>query len=199
MAYTTIQVPAQTDPEYSSISSNQCSWAAYEFVKNSTSLRLALYKNNREQFLEIYRQCLHDASHLRKNTTGCLYGENIDTPIIKEHYSKSVDCVYHSGVYQNEDPEFISILHEDLRREFYTRKYHENSTENIINGAFGTRSCLLVSRHGQSFAIIPYYGRYLICDSHLHESVIVSKDDAIKHMCMDYGGHLHVTIMQVII
>ncbi len=195
MPFKTIPVPAQTDAEYSAISSNQCSWAAYEFVKHSSKLRHALYKNNIDDFLETYKKCLHDASILRKNTKDCLYGENIDTPIIQENYKNTVSVCCTNGVYKNEDPDFLSVLHEDLKREFYTRKYFENDMENVMKAVSGI-TCLLVSRHGQSFALLPYFGRYLICDSHLHEASVVSKEDAIKHILMDYGGHLHVTILE---
>jgi hypothetical protein len=57
---------------------------------------------------------------------------------------------------------------------------------------------LLVSRHGQSLTIIPYYGRYLICDSHLHEAGIASKEETINHILMDHGGHLHLTCILVL-
>ena len=110
MAIQVISVPAQTDKDYSSISSNQCSWAAYEFVKNSSKLQLALYNKRYDEFLSTYKDCLKTASELRKDTSGCLYGENIDTPSLREHYASSIRITSSNGIYKNEDDEFNSFF-----------------------------------------------------------------------------------------
>lgn len=197
-----ITVPAQTDVEYSSVASNQCSWAAAEFALHSQELCRALESNDTAKFTEIYKECLRRASELRSKTSGCLYGENIDTPILEEHYKRNMsggsylEIFEHLSIIQNTDVEFVKILHPDLAREFYTRTYNERSIGSIANQVRNT-TCLLVSRHGQSLAIIPFNTKYLICDSHLHQAKIVSQDDMIHHCLMDHGGHLHMTLMLV--
>ena len=197
-----IPVSAQTDSEYSSVSSNQCSWAAAEFALHSQELRRSLIKNDISSFVELYKKCLLRASELRSKTSGCLYGENIDTPVLEDNYKKNenkdpyLEIFEHLSVLKNTDAEFIKILHPDLAREFYTRTYTEREIGRIVNEVRNT-TCLLVSRHGQSLAVIPFYNNYLICDSHLHEAKVVSQDDMIHHCLMDHGGHLHMTLMLV--
>lgn len=196
-----ISVPAQTDEQYATIASNQCSWAAAEFVLHSRSLRSALLTKDMDKFRTIYKECLTKASTLRSGTVGCLYGENIDTPVLEETYKRKAEGSYfeilqHLSIIKNTDADFISVLHPDLAREFYTRKYQERSIESILSEVMGS-TCMLVSRHGQSLAIIPFYNKYLICDSHLHEATICTKEEVIQHCFMDYGGYLHMTIMLV--
>ena len=197
-----LNVPAQTDTEYSSISSNQCSWVAAEFTLHSQELRRALQQKEYTRFIEIYRECMRRGSERRSTVSGCLYGENIDTPILEEHYKRKdtnipyLEFLEHLSIVKNKDTDFIKILHPDLTREFYTRIYNERSIEKIAHEVRDS-TCLLVSRHGQSLAVIPFYTKYLICDSHLHEAKVVSKEEMIDYCMMDHGGYLHMTLILV--
>ena len=198
MPFLPISVPAQTDSEYSSIASNQCSWAAVEFALRASELRHSFAKNP-EEFLKIYKECLENASRLRASAgTKHLYGENIDTPELLDHYlgRRAFTITDSITIKQNTSSEFLDILHEDLKREFYSREHNTRTIDVAMAGIFGGQ-CALVSRHGQSLAVIPFYDRYLICDSHLHTAFAVKKDEAIKHILMDSGGHLHLTILLI--
>jgi hypothetical protein len=195
-----ISVPAQTDTEYSRIASNQCSWAAAEFIMASSQLRHLLHNNKVEEFVTLYKECLEKASQLRKNAGNKhLYGENVDTPELLEHYTaKGLVVTDRRTIKKNTCNDFVEILHPDLRREFYTREYTVGTPEMILAGVHWTQAAL-VSRHGQSLAIIHYWGRYLVCDSHLHQVMVLSKEETIKHLTMDEGGHLHLTALLVVV
>jgi hypothetical protein len=195
-----IQVPAQTDKQFSQIASNQCSWAAAEFALHNSKLRSLLREEKIEEFQSIYTSCLEQASRLRAEAgSKNLFGENIDTPELLDYYKKKNLTVTSSyTIYKNKDEEFLKILHPDLLREFYTRAYStEHPVDRILNQIFNSE-CALVSRHGQSLAVIYYYGKYLICDSHLHTAMVLTREDAISHILMDHGGHLHLTVLLVL-
>lgn len=195
-----IQVPAQTDTQFSQIASNQCSWAAAEFALQNSKLRSLLRDGKTEEFQSIYRSCLEKATHQRAEAgSKHLFGENIDTPELLDYYKqKNLTVISSYTICKNEDEEFLKILHPDLLREFYTRTYRtDQSLETILNQIFNSE-CALVSRHGQSLAVIYYYGKYLICDSHLHTAMILNREDAMSHILMDHGGHLHLTILLVL-
>ncbi len=154
-----------------------------------------------EEFVKIYKECLEKATQLRASAgTRHLYGENVDTPELIAHYKKNhatnFEITDQITIKKNTSEDFLEILHTDLRREFYTREYSERPVEALMAGIHGAQSAL-VSRHGQSLAVIPFYGRYLICDSHLHSSFVLTKEDAIKHILMDNGGHLHLTALLI--
>jgi hypothetical protein len=198
-----ISVPAQTDPAYSAIASNQCSWAAAEFAIHSDELISAVYNNNMTEFQRIYCECLLKASKLREASgQHCLYGENIDTPVLETHYTRAqpgeryLNILEHCTVLKNEDPAFVEILHPDLAREFYTRVHSLRPLESSINSLTGG-VCLLASRHGQSLCILSLGSMYLICDSHLHVARLATKEEMMNHVLMDHGGHLHLTLMLV--
>jgi hypothetical protein len=196
MTSLSIPVPSQTDEAYSAIASNQCSWAAAEFSLRDSELRLS-FKKNPDEFVRIYKECLEKASHLRAAVgSKNLYGENIDTPELLDHYKKHSHFTVMDWITikKNTGEEFLEILHTDLRREFYTREYSERPIESLMTRIFGAQRAL-VSRHGQSLAVIPFFGRYLICDSHLHVAFVATKEDAVKHILMDNGGHLHLTAL----
>jgi hypothetical protein len=199
MSYSFLSVPAQTDDAYSAIASNQCSWAAYEFAIKQSDLKRSFLKDP-EEFVSIYKGCLERASRLRASAgSKHLYGENIDTPELIKYYEGNtrpfMTITEMITIKKNISDEFLDILHDDLRREFYSRTHGERSSiESAFSGIFGS-SCAVVSRHGQSLAVIPFMSRYLICDSHLHTAFLASKADMMKHVLMDNGGHLHLTIM----
>lgn len=197
-----ISVPAQTDSDYSVIASNQCSWAALEFVLRATEFRQAIRSQDTDGFVTIYKKCLLKASQLRAQAgKKHLYGENIDTPELLTHYtnnSTSLVITDRRTIMKNTSEDFLEILHPDLKREFYSREYAQGTIEMILSGVHGAQS-VVVSRHGQSLAIIPCMGRYLVCDSHLHHAMILSREDTQKHIMMDEGGHLHLTAIHIIV
>jgi hypothetical protein len=189
-----VPVPAQTDPEYSSTASNQCSWAAAEFLLKGSELRHSFHKKP-EEFVRIYKECLERASQLRAAAgKKHLYGENVDTPELLGHYAGKFHITDRITIKMNASGEFLDVLHPDLKREFYTREYNLRPLSAVLAGVFGPQGAL-VSRHGQSLAVIPYFGRFLICDSHLHHAMVVSREAAFKHILMDEGGHRHLTVI----
>lgn len=189
---TTLSVPAQTD--YSDISSNQCSWCAMEFALKAPIFR-KLFRESKEDktdILELYTSCLVRGSKLRRDHGTFLYGENIDSANLLAYYR--YDVLQKRTVCKNLDQDLLKILHPDLRSEFYTRVYDQVSLNEILNTVVPTIS-LLVSRHGQSLCIIPHGTKFIVLDSHLHELRVMTKEDTLKHIAMDHGGHLHLTLL----
>lgn len=189
-------VPAQTDTEYSSVSSNQCSWCAAEFALKRTAIIQAWMSKNTQEFLHLYNSCMKTASQKRKDLGTFLYGENIDSENLLNHYGKQLDIVHKYTLKLHTDTTFPEILHPDLRAEFYTRDYVDYiSLESILHD-MPFKSYLLVSRHGQSLCVIRVHSNsYLILDSHLHIASMATKEETMKHILMDNGGHTHVTLL----
>jgi hypothetical protein len=196
-----ILVPAQTDYNFSKISSNQCSWVAWEFIIKYKELSETIYFPKIITFIDNYRECMKKGSELRFATKVNLYGENIDTPSILEYYQDKVKIEETYTIIKNEDKNFLEILHPDLLREFYSRTHliiNENELDNILANIYENTQALLVSRHGQSLAILPTINNnYIICDSHLHYVQIIDKEKTMKHILMDHNGHLHLTIILI--
>ena len=191
-----ISVPAQTDPEYSAISSNQCSWCAVEFALARRKLLETFQQSDKTEFLAVYTQCMMEGSQKRKELGTFLYGENIDSQNLLDHYTDKLNILHKNTLRMNEDPEFVSILHPDLASEFYTRKYAENASLDTILSRMPYVSYLLLSRHGQSLCVIRAFStHYLILDSHLHTARLATKEDTASHILMDNGGHTHLTLL----
>ncbi len=191
-----ISVPAQTDLQYSQVSSNQCSWCAVEFALHRHKLLELFHQEDKTEFLRLYNKCMAEASQKRKDLGTFLYGENIDSQNLLDHYGAQLQILHKNTLRKNEDPEFVSILHSDLRSEFYERSYAENVTLEGILSRMPYHSYLLVSRHGQSLCIIrAFSSHYLILDSHLHTARLAPKDEAAAHILMDNGGHTHLTLL----
>jgi hypothetical protein len=213
-----ILVPSQTDYNFLKIASNQCSWIAIEFIINNNELIKSINILNIKKFSKYYRKCMLKGSGLRRKIQkssnenynidiygdiilNAIYGENIDTPILLENYKNILKIENKYTIIKNENNEFLNILHEDLKKEFYTRKYNiidETILLTIISSLHEKNQGLLVSRHGQSLSIMPVKEeKYIICDSHYHHSQILDKTNTLKHILMDNGGHLHLTILLV--
>ena len=189
-------VPAQTDSEYSAISSNQCSWCAAEFALKRRDLIKTWMSKEYKGFLELYTTCMEIGSRKRKELGRFLYGENIDSVNLLNHYEKELTIVHKYTVQLHTDPEFPTILHPDLKSEFYTRTYVDYTPLTTILKQMPFSSYLLVSRHGQSLCVIRAHSdSYLILDSHLHQARMTSEKETTNHILMDNGGHTHVTLL----
>ena len=194
--FSTLSVPAQTDAEYSAISSNQCSWCAVEFGLRRRDLIHAWTTRQTDEFLRIYKECLEVASQKRKDLGTFLYGENIDSKNLLEHYGSQLDIAHKNTIRMHEDSEFINILHPDLASEFYTRSYADYVSLDEIVNRMPNNSFLLVSRHGQSLCVLRVHtNMFLILDSHLHIATLSTKNDTMTHIRMDNGGHTHLTLL----
>ena len=193
---TTILVPAQTDPQYSAISSNQCSWCAVEFALHSKQLASTFLDKDSSAFLTLYNQCMLEASQKRKELGTFLYGENIDSANLLHYYKPYLEILHKNSIKLNDDPTFVDILHKDLKSEFYERMYADHLTIDSILERMPYHSFLLVSRHGQSLCVIRMMSySFLILDSHLHIAQHLNKEDTKKHILMDNGGHTLVTLL----
>ena len=189
-----IVVKCQTDNEYSTISSNQCSWCAAEFIKHKRELR-NLFISNETKFIELYNKCLKDGSEKRKQYNHRLYGENIDNKTLLSQYD-DICIIMYLTIIKNIDTSFIKILPDDFKQEFYTKKYiilNENYFENRISDG----ASFLASRHGQSFAIIPILQRYLVLDSHIHKAKLMTKEELSNYLVNENCGHTHITLIKV--
>jgi hypothetical protein len=191
-----IDVPAQTDSQYSDISSNQCSWCAVEFALHASKFR-ALYRiPDINEIHNLYIACMKEGSELRRKYGTFLYGENIDSQNLLDYYKKSYDVLQKRSIHKNVDEDFLKILHTDLRSEFYTRKYDDSNTiEDILRG-IAISTSLLVSRHGQSLCVVPFGGDYyIVLDSHLHKVQLMTFQETVAHICMDHGGAQNITLL----
>jgi hypothetical protein len=196
---TIINVPAQTDTIYKNISSNQCSWCAWEFAVKAKNLISSFNQKNKTEFLNIYNNCLLEGSNKRKNANK-LYGENIDSIEILNNYKNFnlEPCTKYTLKKNNENSEFIDILHSDLKEEFYTRSYLMiNNFDNFINEIYQGDG-YLVSRHGQSFFFVKMSdNKNLILDSHVHEIGIMSDANLKKYINVDENGYLFITFIKI--
>ena len=186
-----IVVKSQTDNEYSTISSNQCSWCAAEFIVKRKEL-LYNFINNRDKFIEIYNQCLYNGSIKRRDYKDKLYGENIDNKNLLSKYT--IDIISQHTIIMNNDSNFLEILPGELRDEFYTNKYTEITIQEFKE--YQDNLSCLISRHGQSFAIIPILQRYLVLDSHIHKAKIMTKEKLSHYLFNENCGHTFITIIK---
>ena len=191
-----IDVPAQTDSQYSDISSNQCSWCAVEFALHASKFRELYRMSDIHEIRNLYTACIQKGSELRRKYGTFLYGENIDSQNLLTYYKKSYDVLQRRSIHKNMDEDFLKILHPDLYSEFYTRKYDDGNTiEDNLRGIIISTS-LLVSRHGQSLCVVPLGGDYyIVLDSHLHKLQLMTFQETITHICMDHGGAQNITLL----
>lgn len=190
-----ISVPCQTDEEYK-ITSNQCSWCAALFGLKYKELKDA-FISDKSKFLEIYTECLKEGTNLRKEFGKPVYGENIDNETLKEKLNLEDKIMIEFTYELNKDSrdELVSILPEDLKKEFYTEKYIDIS--DFL--ALSLYKFILISRHGQSFTLVPFGEYFLVLDSHVHNVGLMTKDNAYKYIkySLDYEltGYLFTTIL----
>ena len=182
------EVPCQTDPEYAKISSNQCSWCAAEFATNAKKL-IRLFAEDKNAFKDLYKQCLSQGSIKRQLNNGTQYGENIDNSGLLGNYQMT--NFKFKTIILNNDPSFVEVLPNDLKEEFYSRIHvKEDNIDDITGNIY-----VMVSRHGQSFTVIPIGDRYLILDSHIHTLGLIDRVGLEKYIKHDHGGHTHVTLI----
>jgi hypothetical protein len=196
-----MNVPAQTDKEFAEISSNQCSWVAWNFARHSRDLMLAHMQKDEKKFLEMYNECMMDGSLNRApHQSARPFGENIDNQALLEA-NKDIMIVSKMQVIK-ETPEakmMLSMVSEDVRKEAFTEKYGRRNDLTSELHMMSGRAAMLVNRHGQSFTVLPYLGNYLILDSHLHETKVLSLEEANKYCLADNGGYLFLTAMVVLL
>lgn len=182
-------VRCQTDDNEKALSSNQCSWCAAVFASKAREFRKLL--GRKDDFVSLYNECLLTGSKLRAergDSRTYSYGENIDNQLISRCVPIEILAQY--TILANIDQSFLDILPHELRDEFYKRTYILREDIDFIIGNI----VVLVSRHGQSFTVIPLTSEsYLVLDSHVHNVGIMSKNSLKKYIFGD--GHLHVTCL----
>lgn len=180
-------VRCQTDDKEKALSSNQCSWCATVFASKALQFKKLL--GNADEFVALYNECLLTGSQLRAERGDLKtysYGENIDNPLIPQHVPIEILAQY--TIQANIEKSFLDILPSELCNEFYKRIYVPRDDIDFIAGNI----VVMVSRHGQSFAVIPLTSEsFLVLDSHVHDVGIMSKDSLKKYILGD--GYLHVT------
>jgi hypothetical protein len=176
-----IKVPCQTDLEYK-VTSNQSSWCAALFGLKYKELKESWYKNQ-DDFLNIYKNCLKEGTIMRKENGIYLCGENIDNSnlIKKLELNKNIHVkfTYIKNVYNCD--EFTNSLSDDLKDEFYTRKYSLIDDFTILS----SYKFILVSCHGHSLTLIPIGDYFLVLDSYVNIIGLMNKKNTYKYM-----GHL---------
>jgi hypothetical protein len=191
----TVTVPCQTDEEYK-ITSNQCSWCAAIFGIRYKEL-LHLFLHDKDKFVQLYQECLMEGTKLRKEHKKPTYGENIDNTLLKKTLDLEKRIIVNFTFEENkqERDELLSILPEDLKNEFYSNKYFELSNLSSLS----TYKFILVSRHGQSFTLIPFYNYFLVLDSHVHTVGLMTKENTYKYIKYSLDdnitGYLFTTIL----
>lgn len=199
MDITNITVPTILDPEYASISTHQGSWAAYEFIKHSKSLRHAFLENDIPKFMNIYKECLETATHLRKEMGTKKYGENIDNDILIDYYENNVPINIIHGMYENDNIIPRNELPRELCEEYYTRNYGKVSLENILKSLIGF-CCLLINHNENSFVVIPllYNSNYLLCDPVKSKVLFVNRENIMNYTKYTTKPYLYTTIVHAI-
>jgi hypothetical protein len=191
-----VAVPCQTDPEYK-FASNQCSWCAGLFAIKYRELKDA-YINDKNKFLEIYKSCLEQGTEMRKKFGVPVYGENIDNPTLNKELKLSKNIFLEATFELNEEKsdEFLSILPDDLKNEFNTRRYLKITDFSVLS----TYKFILISRHGQSFTLITLGNEFLVLDSHVHTVGTMTRENAYKYIKyqnteLPVSSYLYVTIL----
>jgi len=196
-----MNVHAQTDKEFAEISSNQCSWVAWNFARRSKELTKALMEKDGARFTEVYNECMLDGSVRRApHQTARPFGENIDNDWVLDA-NKDITVLTKMQVIK-ETPEakmMLAMVSDDVKKEAFTEKY---TLRNVLTEELRIMSgsaAMLVNRHGQSFTVVPYLGKYLILDSHLHETKVISLEETNEYCLADNGGYLFLTAITVLI
>jgi len=173
-----VSVCCQTDEEFK-ITSNQCSWCAGEFALNYKKF-IEFYISNKEQYCELYRKCVENGTNSRKTFGIKTYGENIDNEVLLQTLNLKckihLSLTYESNTQKSE--EYINILPEDLKSEFYSKSYIFIQNFSIVS----SYKFIMISRHGLSLTMIPFFGRFLVLDPHVHYSGVMTRENAEKYI-----------------
>jgi hypothetical protein len=169
-----VGVKSQYDKDNSIVSTNQCSWCAFEFASKADELKMLWIKGDHDNFINLYNDCVKNGSIQRKVNFTFTCGENIDDEIIKTNYkSLSEKYTYVTELNSEMKKPLLDILPEELAKTFFVRPdikrcafsdFIKITLNNIV------KNVLIINRFGQSFTIIPLFsrGKYIILDSHTH-------------------------------
>jgi len=184
-----IDVDSQYEKKYAAISSNQCSWCAYEFANNAQEFRKLWLKKDFDKFTELYNKCILNGSNYRKDCNKYTCGENIDDDnIIKQYNNISIidKCV---TILNESNKDIINILPSELKNVFFIRDDIPQKDLNFLKMRIDTnkfKNFIIVNRFGQSFTIIPLYNsKYIIMDSHCRKCGITNIEGIINYLTIN--------------
>lgn len=188
-----VVVPCQTDIEYK-ITSNQCSWCAGMFVLKYIELKKH-FLDNKDLFIQTYKECLEIGTQLRKDVGTKLYGENIDNLVLLDKFNLSSKIFIKFTFEENTNNGYLDILPDELKSEFYSQKHLGVTDFNILL----SYKFSMVSRHGLSFALITIGSMFLVLDPHAHTAGLMTSENAFKYIKYEIDGSdlgcLYITIL----
>lgn len=170
-------VPSQYQKPYNSVS-NQCSWFASESVKEKFKL-LKYYKTDLVKYKNLYTRILDKATKLREQAllqNQILVGENIDQ--VGQLFDIN-HCLCDS-----QDISTFMIMFPEM--ELIIRPNSNTTTfDDLCNTIKHSNNSLICNRFGQSFCAIRCNNDFLILDSHIGFSGIMSPDNLIDYIVYD--------------
>jgi hypothetical protein len=182
---------------------NSSSWCAAVFVRHASMFKQLLGDEQAKKFVSLYNQCVREGSQLRESHGKLSFGENVDNIDVQRIAGIRTLAAY--TIIQKEDPSFVSSLPNDLREEFYTRIHSTISQESSPdtydsvshNLSFISNGPVMISRHGQSFTIIPLTSDlFVILDSNIDKVGIINKKSLINYIFGDANSsHFHGTFV----
>lgn len=173
--------------------SNQCSWCAFEFIKNWRSL----FKLDKPDFTTNYNRAIETATNLRRECNKYRCGENIDDEAILSHYknSLSISSFYKTEINPELRDDYLDILDPELRDVFFVRNNVESIPKERLEyyvTDYLTRvgHFMVVNRYGQSFSLLGLgQGKIAIFDSHFKQTGISEPEKVLEYICKDMGGY----------
>lgn len=198
-----ISLAVKSQYDYSSISSNQCSWCAFEFVSAfktfiSNVSKLSRFNDNfkNEQVLkniyEIYDKCVLLGSEKRKQYGIVPYGENITNKMLQSKYN---NITITDGFYCKENPDKYFPIDKDYENEFMNidsliEVSREQLYKLVTNWLTYDNRIIFVNRYGQSFAILhATKDTVFICDSHCKYTGLANFEKMFKYIMFDQPGN----------
>jgi len=179
---TIVEVKSQYD--HSNISSNQCSWCAYEFIEEQKQLRTLL--SDIPQFTDLYNECVVRGSIKRKENNVFLYGENIDDINVSLHYKNLVVTHTYKTILNTQSSKILDEIDRQLKDRFFQRQGA------VLVSFIGFREILrslketefiVINRFGQSFAILKFKdSNYFLLDSHCRTTGLINFPNLINYI-----------------
>lgn len=191
ITYSPLAVKAQYDTKVS----NQCSWCAHELVMASSDLIKHMKKSDFEAFSKRYAEAIDRATQLRQDNYKYKCGENIDDPAILSQHKGKMEILQwlQTTIGEEHKDQIYPYFDKEFREVFYDRDYTEVDKEILlseINGLIFSNRFILVSRYGQSFALVGIEkNTIMILDSHCRLCGITTADGAYKYVLQDEGGY----------
>ena len=191
ITYSPVAVKAQYDTKVS----NQCSWCAHELVMASPDLLTHMEKSDIEAFTKRYAQAIDEATQLRQDNYKYKCGENIDDPSILSQHKDNMNVIQwlQTTIGEEHKDLIYPYFDKEFREVFYDRDYTEVDKEILlskINSLAFRRRFILVSRYGQSFALVGIKkNTVMILDSHCRLCGVTTADGAYKYVLQDEGGY----------